>query len=100
VTKNRELERFVRGSNVRGWRRIPAKSGLLDDPGVDALWKTAERLGMDPFPLSPRRQFGEFVGGVVAVGSDDNGPIGEPSPQDAHHLTEQSGRCFVPLLAF
>lgn len=40
------LERYVRGSNVRGMRSIPAKSGLLDDPGVDALWATAERLGI------------------------------------------------------
>ena len=27
-------------------RSIPAKSGLLDDPGVDALWATAQRLGI------------------------------------------------------
>jgi predicted TIM-barrel fold metal-dependent hydrolase len=40
------LERFVRESNVRGMRSIPAKSGRLDDPGVDALWATAERLGI------------------------------------------------------
>ena len=40
------LERFVRESNVRGMRSIPAKSGRLDDPGVDALWAAAERLGI------------------------------------------------------
>ena len=40
------LERFVRESNVRGIRSIPAKSGRLDDPGVDVLWATAERLGI------------------------------------------------------
>jgi predicted TIM-barrel fold metal-dependent hydrolase len=40
------LERYVRESNVRGMRSIPAKSGRLDDPGVDALWATAERLGI------------------------------------------------------
>jgi L-fuconolactonase len=40
------LEKYVRESNVRGMRSIPAKSGRLDDPGVDALWATAERLGI------------------------------------------------------
>jgi predicted TIM-barrel fold metal-dependent hydrolase len=40
------LERFVRESNVRGMRSIPAKSRMLDEPGVDALWATAERLGI------------------------------------------------------
>src|SRR5262249_15549377 len=40
------LERYVRESNVRGMRSIPAKSGKLDDPGVDALWAAAERLGI------------------------------------------------------
>jgi predicted TIM-barrel fold metal-dependent hydrolase len=40
------LERYVRESNVRGMRSIPAKSGLLDNRGVDALWATAERLGI------------------------------------------------------
>ncbi|MBI2824124.1 MAG: amidohydrolase family protein [Planctomycetia bacterium] len=38
------LERYVKESNVRGVRSIPAKSGRLDDPGVDALWSAAERL--------------------------------------------------------
>src|SRR5262249_20447714 len=40
------LERFVRESNVRGLRSIPAKSGRLHDPGVEALWAAAERLGI------------------------------------------------------
>lgn len=40
------LEKYVRESNVRGMRSIPAKSNRLDDPGVDALWATAERLGI------------------------------------------------------
>jgi predicted TIM-barrel fold metal-dependent hydrolase len=40
------LEKHVRESNVRGMRSIPAKSGRLDDPGVDALWATTERLGI------------------------------------------------------
>ncbi|MGE3821546.1 MAG: amidohydrolase, partial [Isosphaeraceae bacterium] len=40
------LERYARESNVRGMRSIPAKSGRLDDPGVIALWSTAERLGI------------------------------------------------------
>lgn len=42
----KRLEKYVRESNVRGMRSIPAKSGRLDDPGVRALWKTAERLGI------------------------------------------------------
>ena len=41
-----KLERYVRESNVRGMRSIPAKSGVLDDPGVDVLWATAQRLGI------------------------------------------------------
>jgi predicted TIM-barrel fold metal-dependent hydrolase len=40
------LERYVRESNVRGLRSVPAASGRLDDPGVDALWTTADRLGI------------------------------------------------------
>jgi predicted TIM-barrel fold metal-dependent hydrolase len=40
------LKHLVRDSNVRGMRSYPAKSGQLDDPGVDALWATAERLGI------------------------------------------------------
>jgi len=40
------LEKYVREYNVRGMRSIPAESGRLDDPGVEALWSTAERLGI------------------------------------------------------
>ena len=40
------LERHVQDNNVRGMRSIPAKSGQLDDPGVDRIWSTAERLGV------------------------------------------------------
>jgi predicted TIM-barrel fold metal-dependent hydrolase len=40
------LEEYVKSYNVRGMRSIAAKSGKLDDPGVDALWTTAERLGI------------------------------------------------------
>ena len=40
------LEKYTADFNVRGMRSIPAKSGRLDDPGVDKLWATAERLGM------------------------------------------------------
>ncbi len=40
------LEKYVHNDNVRGMRSIPAKSGRLDDPGVDRLWATAERLGI------------------------------------------------------
>jgi predicted TIM-barrel fold metal-dependent hydrolase len=40
------LGRYVRDSNVRGMRSIPAKSGQLDDPGVERLWAAAEELGI------------------------------------------------------
>jgi len=40
------LEKYVNDSNVRGMRSIPAQSGKLDDPGVEKLWETAERLGI------------------------------------------------------
>lgn len=40
------LEKYVESYNVRGIRSVPAKSGKLDDPGVNALWQTAERLGI------------------------------------------------------
>jgi predicted TIM-barrel fold metal-dependent hydrolase len=40
------LERYAREFNIRGLRSIPAKSGRLDDPGVDGLWSTCARLGL------------------------------------------------------
>ena len=40
------LEQYVRESNVKGMRSIPAADGRLDHPGVLALWQTAERLGI------------------------------------------------------
>lgn len=40
------LEAYVKESNVRGMRSIPAKSGRLDDPGVERLWAKAEALGI------------------------------------------------------
>lgn len=40
------LAEYVKSYNVRGMRSIPAKSGKLDDPGVDALWGVAEKLGI------------------------------------------------------
>jgi predicted TIM-barrel fold metal-dependent hydrolase len=40
------LERYVRESNVRGMRSIPGSSGRYVDPGVEALWAAAERLGV------------------------------------------------------
>tara|TARA_B100000809_G_scaffold196737_1_gene196286 strand:+ start:148 stop:1083 length:936 start_codon:yes stop_codon:yes gene_type:complete len=41
-----KLRKYVAQSNVRGMRSIPARSGKLDDPGVDKLWTTAEDLGI------------------------------------------------------
>jgi L-fuconolactonase len=40
------MEYYVSNYNVRGMRSVPAKSGNLDDPGVEKLWATAERLGI------------------------------------------------------
>ncbi|MEX1233121.1 MAG: amidohydrolase family protein [Planctomycetaceae bacterium] len=40
------LKGYVSDFNVRGMRSIPAKSGKLDDPGVDRLWAAAEELGI------------------------------------------------------
>ena len=42
----RVLERYAKGFNIRGLRSIPAQSGRLDDPGVDALWSACEKLGV------------------------------------------------------
>jgi L-fuconolactonase len=40
------LERYVRESNIRGLRSIPGTSGRYVDPGVEALWTAAARLGI------------------------------------------------------
>jgi predicted TIM-barrel fold metal-dependent hydrolase len=40
------LEDYAMSFNIRGMRSIPAASGKLDDPGVDALWTMAEKLGI------------------------------------------------------
>jgi predicted TIM-barrel fold metal-dependent hydrolase len=40
------MEYYVSEFNVRGMRSVPAKSGKFDDPGVEKLWATAERLGI------------------------------------------------------
>lgn len=40
------MRKYVADYNVRGMRSIPAKSGRLDDAGVDRLWATAEELGI------------------------------------------------------
>ena len=40
------LEYYVSNYNVRGMRSVPAKSGKIDDPGVEKLWATAEKLGI------------------------------------------------------
>jgi predicted TIM-barrel fold metal-dependent hydrolase len=42
----KQLADYARSFNIRGMRSIPAKSGHLDDPGVAALWRTAEELGI------------------------------------------------------
>lgn len=42
----RLLEKYVNQYRVRGMRSIPAKSGRLDDPGVEKLWQRADQLGI------------------------------------------------------
>jgi predicted TIM-barrel fold metal-dependent hydrolase len=50
------LERLVRDSNVRGLRSVPARSGRLDEPGVNALWAAATKLGIVVNVLVNRNQ--------------------------------------------
>jgi predicted TIM-barrel fold metal-dependent hydrolase len=50
------LEEYVKQKKVRGMRSIVAASGKLDDPGVEALWATAERLGIVINVLANREQ--------------------------------------------
>lgn len=47
------LRTLVENSNVRGMRSLPAETTppQLDHPGVDALWSTAEQLGVPINPL-------------------------------------------------
>jgi predicted TIM-barrel fold metal-dependent hydrolase len=54
------LEEYVKEKNVRGMRSIPAKSHRLDDPGVEALWAAAERLGIVINVLANREQRAEI----------------------------------------
>jgi predicted TIM-barrel fold metal-dependent hydrolase len=53
------LATYVNDYNVRGMRSIPAESGRLDDPAVDRLWGTAERLGIVINVLVNRDKRGE-----------------------------------------
>jgi L-fuconolactonase len=55
------LERYVGEFNVRGLRSVPAKSGRLDDSGVEALWATADRLGIPVNVLIDRDKTDELV---------------------------------------
>ncbi|MDA0835567.1 MAG: amidohydrolase family protein [Planctomycetota bacterium] len=54
------LKIYVRDFNVRGMRSIPAKSGKLDDPGVERLWSVAEELGIVINVLTNRDHRGEI----------------------------------------
>jgi len=53
------LEKYVEQFNVRGMRSYPAKSGRLDESGVERLWATAERLGIVINVLVNRDKRGE-----------------------------------------
>ena len=86
------LEKYVQEFNVRGMRSIPAKSGRLDDPGVDRLWATAERLGIVINALVNREQRSEVEALVkrhpqLRVVMDHSlnlkaGPLLQPTLQD------------------
>jgi predicted TIM-barrel fold metal-dependent hydrolase len=54
------LERYVKHFNIRGLRSIPAQSGRLDDPLVEALWSASERLGIVVCVLVNRDQRAEL----------------------------------------
>jgi predicted TIM-barrel fold metal-dependent hydrolase len=49
------LEKYVNEYNTRGMRSVPAKSGRIDDPGVEKLWETAEKLGIVVNVLAGRK---------------------------------------------
>ena len=55
------LEQYVREANVRGLRSIPAASGKLADPGVLALWRMAQKLGIVVNVLVNRDKRGELA---------------------------------------
>lgn len=57
----RLLEEYVTTFNVAGMRSIPAASGRFDDPGVDALWAAAEKLGVVINVLANADQKGEIA---------------------------------------
>jgi len=40
-----ELIRLSRNGSARGLRSLPSRAGLIDDPGVRALWRTAYETG-------------------------------------------------------
>ena len=92
------LEKYVRQYNVRGMRSIPAKSGRLDDPGVEQLWATAERLGIVINALVNREKRSEVESLAkrhpnLSVVMDHcmnpkAGPTLEPTVQDMHALSE------------
>lgn len=41
-----ELARWAREHGIRGIRSLPAADGRLDHPGVQALWRAANKLGL------------------------------------------------------
>jgi len=55
-----QLRRYAKAFNVHGMRCIPAKSGKLNDPGVERLWSTAEELGIVINALVGRAKRGEI----------------------------------------
>ena len=54
------LQQYFQDDNVRGLRSIPARSGRLDDPGVDRLWSIAEDLGLVINVLTDRTKRGQI----------------------------------------
>ena len=58
---SKTLEEYVKSYNVRGLRSVAAASGKFDDPGVEALWETAERLGIPVNALTTAEKKGEIA---------------------------------------
>jgi predicted TIM-barrel fold metal-dependent hydrolase len=53
------LRRYVREYGVRGMRSIPARDGRLSHPGVEALWRRGQELGIVINVLVNREKAGE-----------------------------------------
>ena len=77
------LQEYVRDSNVRGMRSVPAANGKLDHPGVIKLWETAEQLGIVINVLVNRDRRDEISALLQRLAEVESGP---------RSLSEHQGR--------